>query len=190
MSGEQYCELRFDETRVPREFVLAHEDAIGQMLSIFGVERLGNASRAIALAESAYQRAVEYAKARKASGQLLADFQGLRWSFADMHVQLEAAKLLIFRAIAADASAVPDAADTAMAKLFANETAFRVANDALQIFGASGYSTSLPMEYIVRRTRGWMIAGGSVEVLRNTVATGIFGPPGQQDGVPARGRLT
>ncbi|MGB6457748.1 MAG: acyl-CoA dehydrogenase family protein [Streptosporangiaceae bacterium] len=190
MSGEQYCELRFDETRVPREYVLAHEDAIGQMLSIFGVERLGNASRAIALAEAAYERAVEQAKVRTVSGQLLADLQGLRWKFADMHVQLEAAKLLIFRAISDGAGGVPDATDAAMAKLLANETAFRVANDALQIFGASGYSTSLPMEYIVRRTRGWMIAGGSVEVLRNAVATGIFGPPGRQVGGPPREPLT
>jgi alkylation response protein AidB-like acyl-CoA dehydrogenase len=175
MSGEEYCQLYFDNARVPREYVLASSDAIAQMLTIFGVERLGNASRAVALAESAYERAVEHAKVRTISGQPLAAHQGLRWKFADMRVQLDAAKLLILRSVVGVEGGPPDPTQTAIAKLFANETAFRVANEALQIFGAAGYSTSLPLEYIVRRTRGWMIAGGSVEVLRNNIANDIFG---------------
>jgi len=175
MSGEHHCQLYFDNVRVPREYVLADSGAVAKMLSIFGVERIGNASRAIALAETAYERAVEHAKSRTAFGQPLSNFQGLQWKFADMRVQLDAAKLLIFRAVASAESGPPDPTEAAIAKLYANETAFKVANDALQVFGASGYSTEFPLEYIVRRTRGWMIAGGSVEVLRNTIAGNIFG---------------
>ncbi len=175
MSGESHCQLYFDECRVPRDYVLAESGAVRSMLSIFGVERMGNASRALALAESAYERAVEHAQVRTQFGKNLCEFQGLQWKFADMKVQLDASKMLLFRAVADADAGTPDSTDAAIAKLHANETAFKVANDALQVFGASGYSQEFPMEYIVRRTRGWMIAGGSVEILRNTIAQSVFG---------------
>ncbi|MEU3270038.1 acyl-CoA dehydrogenase family protein [Saccharomonospora sp. NPDC006951] len=175
MSGERHCQLYFDNARVPKDYVLADSGAIKKMLSVFGVERMGNASRALALAESAYERAVEHVKTRKAFGRTLSEFQGLQWKFADMRVQLDAAKMLLMRAVSNADTGVPDPTEAAIAKLHANETAFKVANDALQMFGASGYSTEFPLEYIVRRTRGWMIAGGSVEVLRNTIAQNVLG---------------
>lgn len=175
MSGESHCQLYFDECRVPKDYVLAESGAVRSMLSIFGVERMGNASRALALAESAYERAVEHAQVRTQFGKNLCEFQGLQWKFADMKVQLDASKMLLFRAVADADAGAPDSTDAAIAKLHANETAFKVANDALQVFGASGYSQEFPMEYIVRRTRGWMIAGGSVEILRNTIAQSVFG---------------
>ncbi|MFI5612560.1 acyl-CoA dehydrogenase family protein [Amycolatopsis sp. NPDC051903] len=175
MSGEQHCTLTFDDCRVPRDYVLADADAVKNMLSIFGVERLGNASRALALAETAYERAVEHVKQRKQFGRPLMEFQGLQWKFADMRIKLDSAKLLIFRAVANAAGEAPDPIEAAIAKAHTNEVAFAVANDALQAFGAAGYSTDLPMEYFVRRIRGWMIAGGSVEILRNTIAQDVFG---------------
>jgi hypothetical protein len=175
MSGESHCQLYFEECRVPREYVLADQGALGKMLSIFGVERMGNASRALALAEFAYEGAVEHAKVRKAFGKDLCEFQGLQWKFADMRVQLDAARMLLFRAVANADAGAPDSTEAAIAKLYSNQTAFTVANEALQVFGASGYSQEFPYEYIVRRTRGWMIAGGSVEILKNTIAGSIFG---------------
>ncbi|MGW4483831.1 acyl-CoA dehydrogenase family protein [Amycolatopsis sp. NPDC004368] len=175
MSGEQHCTLNFDECRVPRDYVLADSDAVKNMLSIFGVERLGNASRALALAETAYERAVEHVKQRKQFGRPLMEFQGLQWKFADMRIKLDSARLLIYRAVANAAGETPDPIEAAIAKAHTNEVAFAVANDALQAFGAMGYSTELPMEYFMRRIRGWMIAGGSVEILRNTIAQDVFG---------------
>lgn len=175
MSGERHCTLNMDECRVPRDYVLADAEAVRKMMSIFGVERLGNASRALALAETAYERAVEHVKQRVQFGRPLMEFQGLQWKFADMRIKLDAAKLLIYRAVANAVDEVPDPTEAAIAKANVNESAFSVANDALQAFGAAGYSTDLPMEYFVRRIRGWMIAGGSVEILRNTIAQDIFG---------------
>jgi alkylation response protein AidB-like acyl-CoA dehydrogenase len=175
MSGESHCQLFFDDCRVPKEYVLADQGALKKMLSVFGVERMGNASRALALAESAYERAVEHAKVRKAFGKDLCEFQGLQWKFADMKVELDAARMLLLRAVANADAGTPDANEAAIAKLHANRTAFTVANEAMQIFGAAGYSQEYPLEYIVRRTRGWMIAGGSVEILKNTIAGSIFG---------------
>ncbi|MEQ3552992.1 acyl-CoA dehydrogenase family protein [Pseudonocardia nematodicida] len=175
MSGESHCQLFMDDCRVPKEYVLADSGALRTMLSIFGVERMGNASRALALAETAYERAVEHAKSRKAFGKDLCEFQGLQWKFADMRVELDAARMLLWRAVANADAGTPDATEASIAKLHANRTAFTVANEALQVFGASGYSQEFPLEYIVRRTRGWMIAGGSVEILKNTIAGSIFG---------------
>lgn len=175
MSGEQHCTLHFDDCRVPRDYVLAASGAVSSMLAVFGVERLGNATRALALAEAAYERAVEHARQRVQFGRPLMEFQGLQWKFADMRIKLDSARLLIYRAAAGAGGQAPDPVEAAIAKAHTNEVAFSVANEALQVFGAAGYSTELPMEYFVRRIRGWMIAGGSVEILRNTIAADIFG---------------
>ena len=92
-----------------------------------------------------------------------------------MRVKLDAARLLAYRAAANAGIGAPDPVEGAIAKAYTNETAFGVASDALQMFGASGYSTEMPLEYILRRTRGWMIAGGSLEMMRNRIAQEVFG---------------
>ena len=175
MSGEGYCSFHLDNVRVPREYVLADQDALRRMFTIFGVERVGNAVRSLALAQHAFDLAVDHASTRIQFDRPLCEFQGLQWSFADMRMKLDAARLLIYRATVNADAGVPDPGETSIAKCFTNEAAFEVANAALQVFGASGYSTEFPLEYIVRRTRGWMIAGGSVELMRNRIAEDIFG---------------
>ena len=175
MSGEHHGALYLDGCRVPREYVLADSDALRKMFTIFGVERVGNATRALSLAQAAFDRAVQHAKDRTQFGRPLCEFQGLQWRFADMKMKLDAARLLIYRAVQNADDGAPSPAEASIAKCFANEAAFEVANQAMQIFGASGYSTQFPMEYFVRRTRGWMIAGGSVEMMRNRIAEDIFG---------------
>ena len=175
MSGEHHGALYLDDCRVPADYVLADSDALRRMFTIFGIERVGNATRALALAQAAFDRAVDHAKNRRQFGRPLCEFQGLQWRFADMKMKLEAARLLIYRAVQNADDGAPSPADASLAKCFANEVAFEVANQAMQVFGASGYSTDLPMEYFVRRTRGWMIAGGSVEMMRNRIAEDVFG---------------
>lgn len=175
MSGERHCTLFFDEVRVPREYVLADKDALRQMFTIFGVERVGNATRSLALAQTAFERAVEHAKQREQFGRPLCEFQGLQWRFAEMKMKLDAARLLIYRAVSNADGGAPNPAEATLAKCYTNQIAFEVTNDALQVFGAMGYSTEAPMEYFVRRTRGWMIAGGSVEMMKNRIAEDIFG---------------
>jgi alkylation response protein AidB-like acyl-CoA dehydrogenase len=90
-------------------------------------------------------------------------------------MKLDAARLLIYRAVVNADRGAPDPIQASIAKAYANECAFEVANDALQVFGAAGYSTTSPLEYIARRVRGWMIAGGSMEMQRNRIAQEIFG---------------
>jgi alkylation response protein AidB-like acyl-CoA dehydrogenase len=91
-----------------------------------------------------------------------------------MKLKLESAQLLLYKAALEGETGLPSAQSTAMAKLACNQAGFDVANEALQIMGAMGYSQESIVEYCVRRTRGWMIAGGSIEILKNRIAEGVF----------------
>jgi alkylation response protein AidB-like acyl-CoA dehydrogenase len=95
--------------------------------------------------------------------------------FAEAAVKLESAQLLLERAaVAGDRSGIPSAFDTAVAKFAANEAGYTAANVAVQGMGATGFSKESLVEYCFRRTRGWMIAGGSTEILKNRIAEHVF----------------
>jgi len=175
MSGEDHCALYFDDCRVPVENILVGEDGFRKLFSVFNIERSGNAIRSLALAQSAFDRAVAHARERTQFGRPICEFQGLQWKVAEMKMKLDAARLLIYRAAVNAQSGAPSALETSVAKAYANQIAFEVANESLQIFGGYGYSTEYPMEYLVRRTRGWMIAGGTIEILKNKIAEEVFG---------------
>ncbi|MFN8511967.1 MAG: acyl-CoA dehydrogenase family protein [Chloroflexia bacterium] len=174
MSGEHYGMLYFDDCRVPIANILLPEDGFRKMLAVFNVERLGNASRSLALGQAAFDRAVAYARERQQFGRRLAEFQGLQWRFAEMTLKLESARLLLYRAAANADAGLPSALETALAKLACNRAGFEVADAALQVFGAYGYADDSPLNYLFRRTRGWMIAGGTIEQLLNRVAEEVF----------------
>jgi alkylation response protein AidB-like acyl-CoA dehydrogenase len=173
MSGEQWCELHFENCRIPAENVLLGPGGFKKQMASFNVERLGNASRALALGRYAYNAARAHATTREQFGRPLCEFQGLQWKFAEMAIKLESAQLLLYRAAVNADRGLPSAYETAIAKAACNQTGFEVANDSIQVMGAYGYSQSL-VEYCMRRTRGWMIAGGSIEMLKNRIAEHVF----------------
>jgi alkylation response protein AidB-like acyl-CoA dehydrogenase len=175
MSGEEWAELHFDGVFVPEEMVLLKEGGFKKQIAGFNVERIGNAARSLALGRYAFERAREWALQRKQFGRLLCEFQGLQWKFADVKLKLDAAQLLLYRAAANADRGFPSAEETSLAKLACNQAGFDAANEALQVMGGLGYSQGSLVEYCLRRCRGWMIAGGSLEMLRNRIAEGIFG---------------
>jgi alkylation response protein AidB-like acyl-CoA dehydrogenase len=174
MNGERWSPLFFDECRIPIENLLLGPGGFKKQISGFNVERLGNASRALALGRHAFNVAREHALVRKQFGRELCEFQGLQWKFADMFMKLEQAQLLLYRAALEGEHGLPSAQSTAMAKLACNVAGWEVANEAMQIMGGTGFSQECLVEYCMRRTRGWMIAGGSIEILKNRIAEGIF----------------
>jgi len=174
MSGEEWAELHFDNVLVPGDMVLLGEGGFKKQIAGFNVERIGNAARSAALGRYAFEAARAWALERKQFGRLLCEFQGLQWKFADMKLKLDAAQLLLYRAAANADRGLPSPEDTAIAKAYCNQAGFEVANEALQVMGATGYSREMLVEYCVRRCRGWMIAGGSVEILKNRIAEAIF----------------
>lgn len=175
MSGEQWAPLFFDDCRVPQENILLGPGGFKKQMSGFNVERIGNASRALALGRLAFTIARDHVSQRTQFGKTLNEFQGLQWKFAEVAVALDGAELLLKRAVENAANGLPSAYETSVAKLAANEAGFRAANEALQAMGGMGYSTETLVEYCFKRTRGWMIAGGSLEILKNRIAEEVFG---------------
>ena len=175
MSGEDWAQVYFEDVRVPADMVVLKEGGFKKQIAGFNVERIGNTARSLALGRYAYERARQWAQQRKQFGRLLCEFQGLQWKFAEMKMKLDAGQLLLYRAAANADRGFPSAEETAIAKAFCNQAGFDVANDALQVMGGLGYSQESLVEYCVRRCRGWMIAGGSIEILKNRIAEEIFG---------------
>jgi alkylation response protein AidB-like acyl-CoA dehydrogenase len=175
MSGEDWAQVYFEDVRVPADMVVLKEGGFKKQIAGFNVERIGNTARSLALGRYAFERAKEWAQQRKQFGRLLCEFQGLQWKFAEMKMKLDAGQLLLYRAAANADRGFPSAEETAIAKAFCNQAGFDVANDALQVMGGLGYSQESLVEYCVRRCRGWMIAGGSIEILKNRIAEEIFG---------------
>ncbi|HYR35926.1 MAG TPA: acyl-CoA dehydrogenase family protein [Burkholderiales bacterium] len=174
MSGEEWVQIYLDGVRVPDENVLLGEGGFKKQIAGFNVERIGNAARSLALGRYAYEAARAWALERRQFGKLLCEFQGLQWKFADMKMKLDAAQLLLYRAAANADRGLPSPEETAIAKAYCNQAGFDVANESLQVMGGMGYSQESLVEYCLRRCRGWMIAGGSIEILKNRIAEHIF----------------
>jgi alkylation response protein AidB-like acyl-CoA dehydrogenase len=174
MSGEEWSELHFDNCRIPAGNVLLGPGGFKKQMAGFNIERLGNTARSLAFGRYAFERAREHAATRKQFGRPLCEFQGLQWKFAEMAIRLEGAQLLLYRAAANADRELPSAYETAIAKAACNQAGFEVAHEAVQIMGAMGYSSENLVEWCMRRCRGWMIAGGSIEILKNRIAEHIF----------------
>jgi alkylation response protein AidB-like acyl-CoA dehydrogenase len=174
LNGEEWVTTWFDNVYVPPENVVLREGGFKKQIAGFNVERIGNTARSLALGRYCYETARQWALQRKQFGRPLAEFQGLQWKFADMKVNLDAGQLLVYRAALNADRGMPSAEDTAIAKVFCNQTGFEIASEAMQIMGGMGYTTDTLIEWCFRKCRGWMIAGGSIEILKNRIAEGIF----------------
>ena len=180
LRGIPETELIFDNLEVPAEMLLmprrSFSHGFSELMDAYNGQRIGAATVALGLAQGAYEKAVAYAGKREQFGRPIAEFQGLQWMLADMSIGLEAARALICKAAcSAPPGGFPDAQMAARAKILAAETAIKVTNDALQIWGAAGYSRDNPMERYVRDARMFAIAGGTAQVLRTLVASSILG---------------
>jgi hypothetical protein len=148
----------------------------GRLMDAYNGQRVGAATVALGLAAGAHDHALDRAQARRQFGRPIAEFQGLAWMLADMSIAVEASRALVWRAArSAGPNGFPDRLAAAQAKVMAADMAIRVTNDALQVWGAAGYSRDNPMERYVRDARMFAIAGGTAQVLRTQVAEQILG---------------
>ena len=174
VGGDDWCQLYFDNVYVPPEDVLLREGGFRKQIAAFNIERIGNAARALAFGRHAFNIAREHALTHKQFGRELAEFQGIQWKFAEMAAQLEAAQLTLYKVATEATGRLPSAFDTSLAKYLCNTAGFFAANEAMQVLGALGYTQDSLVEYCWRRTRGWQIAGGSLEMMKNRIAEGVF----------------
>ena len=147
------------------------------LMNAYNTQRVGAATVALGVAAGAFELARNWTKTREQFGRPIAEFQGVQWMLADMAIGLESARAMIHRAAKSTGpggSPFPDPIAAAMAKVVASETAIKVTNEALQLFGARGYSRDLPLERMVRDARMFTIGGGTAQILRTLVAADVL----------------
>ncbi len=177
LRGIPETEIVFNDMRIPNDLVLmppgGFRRGFAELMNAYNSQRIGAATVALGLAAGAYAEALDFSKRREQFGRPICEFQGIQWMLADMDTQIEAARLLIYQAASSN-EPFPDPKLAAQAKVFASEMAIRVTNDALQIFGARGYSRNLPVERMVRDARMFTIGGGTAQILRTVIASRIL----------------
>ena len=165
------AELVFEDCFVPDKNRLDGEGE-GFKIAINAIDssRVSVAAQGLGIARGAFEKALAYAKERQQFGQPIADFQAIQWMLADMATQMDAARLLTFRAAYLQEHGQPFIKESSMAKLFSAETAMFVTTKALQIHGGYGYIKSFPLERYFRDARILEIYEGTSEIQRRTIA--------------------
>jgi len=181
LRGIPECRVEMTDLRIPADRLITPPDGIKRgfagLMNAYNAQRVGAATVALGIARDAYETTRDFLKEREQFGRPIAEFQGLQWILADMAIQVDAARLMIWRAAQSaemTTSGFPDPHLAAQAKIFASETAVKVSNDALQLHGARGYSRRNPVERMVRDARMFTIGGGTAQMLRNLVAGKIL----------------
>ncbi|MGZ4610957.1 MAG: acyl-CoA dehydrogenase family protein, partial [Actinomycetes bacterium] len=146
-----------------------------KLFGVFSIERLGNSTMSLAIGQASLDRAKAYVEQREQFGRPLVEFQNTQMVIADMAMQVEAARLLIYRAAINAGSDLPVAYEVSLAKCFANEMAKRVSDLAMQLHGGNGYSEEYGIERLHRDAHGWAIAGGTPAIQRTRIASELFG---------------
>jgi alkylation response protein AidB-like acyl-CoA dehydrogenase len=173
--GIPSADLVFDEVRVPAANLVVPAGGFGKLFGVFSIERLGNATMSLAIGQAALDRTVGYVQDRQQFGRPLVDFQNVHMTVADMRMQVEAARLLIYRAAAGAGAGLPVPLEVSLAKCFANEMAKRVSDAAMQLHGGNGYTEEYGIERLHRDAHGWAIAGGTPAIQRIRIASEMFG---------------
>ncbi len=188
LRGIPEAEVMFEDMELPPAMLVMPPRGLAKgfadLMNAYNGQRVGAATVALGLAEGAYLHALDYAKEREQFGRPIAEFQGLQWMLADMSTKLAASRALVWRAAGNAGEGFPDALEAAQAKIFTSEAAIEITNQALQVFGAAGYSRNNPLERMCRDARMFTIGGGTAQILRTVVASRILGMklPQSRDG--------
>ena len=164
-------ELIFEDVQVPEANLLG-EDGLGfkQAMKTLDGGRISIGALGLGMAQGAFEEAVRYSKIRHTFGRPLCDHQGIQFKLADMGTEIEAARLLIYRAAGLKDRGLPYAKAASMAKLYSSEVACRVANEAVQILGGYGYIKDYPVEKYYRDVKLCTIGEGTSEIQRTVIA--------------------
>jgi butyryl-CoA dehydrogenase len=173
--GVPSCDLYFDNVRVPERNIVVPEGGFKKLMGAFDLERCGNATMALAQASAALDDVCDYVQERRQFGKPIVDFQAVQLKLAEMKMQVEASRLLIWRAAVDAEQGFPSISASSVAKCFANEIARTVTGNALQLMGGYGYSKAYPIERRFRDAWGWGIAGGAIDIQKVNIASAMIG---------------
>ena len=165
------AELIFEDCVIPAENLLGKEgDGFSDAMQVLDGGRISIAALSLGMAEGAYEAALKYSKTRRQFGKAISEFQAIQWKLADMATEIEAAKLLTFRAASMKDAGMKTTQESSMAKLFASEVAVRCANESVQIHGGYGFIKDYPAEKFYRDVKLCTIGEGTSEVQRLVIA--------------------
>ncbi len=168
--------IHFDDCKVPAENLLGREGgAYDVFFKSFDLSRIGNAAKCIGIAEGALKDAIAYARQRRIGDNVVTDFQGIRWQLAELVTRLDGARWLMYKAAWEYEALGRSTIDSAKAKLLACTTAMEAATTALQITGSHGCFSEFPFARYMMDAKVSQITGGTVEILKNTIARDILG---------------
>lgn len=169
------ADMTFEDVRVPVENIIIPEGGFNKLFTAFSVERLGNSTACLAIAQEALDRTAQYVQERKQFGKEIVEFQMVQAGLADMIVQVEAARMLIWRAASNAGTGAPDTLEASVAKCYANEMVKRVTDTAIQLHGGYGYSSEYEIERMHRDAVGWAIAGGTPAMQKTRIVSEFLG---------------
>ncbi len=173
--GVNSADMHFDEVEIDPADVLVPAGGFRRLMEAFDLERCGNTTMSLAVAQSAFDYVLDYCQQREQFGKPLVDFQAVQIHLAEMKMKLDAARLLLYRAVTGAESKLPSLADSSIAKCFANEAVREVTGKAMQLMGGYGYSREFPIEQKLRDGWGWGIAGGAIDIQKINIASALVG---------------
>ena len=176
LKGSPTHAVAYDKVRVPKENLVGIEGkGLAQTLQVLDGGRIGIGALAVGLAQAAFEAAVAYSKERQTFGVPIAQHQAIQWMLADAATEIEAARLMVYRAAWLKGNGQPFTKEAAMAKLFATEMCERACFNAIQVHGGYGYSAEFPVERIYRDQRLMTIGEGTSEIQRLVIARNVLG---------------
>ncbi len=173
--GIPSSDIFFDNVEVPSANVILPAGGFGRLMAAFDLERCGNATMSLGQASGALEDVLEYVQERRQFGKPIVEFQAVQLKLAEMAMQVEAARLLVYRAAVNAEDGLPSVFDSSVAKCFANEMARAVTGMAVQLMGGYGYAKEFPMERRMRDAWGWGIAGGTIDIQKVNIAAAMVG---------------
>ena len=186
MGGENLAEIVFDDCDLPLENLILKEDGFKKLLNAFNTQRCLNPSISLGLAEGAFEESVRYMRNRSAFGRPIGEFQGMRWKLAEMYRDIEVGRSILYRACST-ANPFPDPHQAAIAKMYCNEMAIRVTNEAIQVHGGYGFTDEYPVSRFYRGARYGTLGGGTTETLKELVGKKIMSDFSDSDGFLSTG---
>ena len=173
--GIPSADIIFEDVEVPAENVVVGAGGFSSLFGVFSIERLGNSTMSLGIAQAALDKAIAYVQEREQFGKQLIEFQGVQLTLADMVLQVEGARALIEIAADSAGTGLPDPLKVSLAKCTANEMAKRVTDLAMQLHGGNGYTVEYGLERLHRDAHGWAIAGGTPTMQRTRIVSELLG---------------
>ena len=173
--GIHHADMYFDNVEVPVGNLIVPAGGFRKLMEAFDLERCGNTTMSLAIAQSAFDYVLDYVQERQQFGKPIVDFQAVQMHIAEMKMKLDASRLMLYRAVINAEAGLPSVGESSIAKCFANEMVREVTGKCMQLMGGYGYSKEYPIEQKMRDGWAWGIAGGAIDIQKTNIAAALVG---------------